>query len=324
LYANQPLKDFFCVAGIKNFDDFYEQRLQPYMAKLQEQGSTAYGWGVASVIFFLLIIPVTAWSWGGGGGDLGILLDFIVIGATATSVYYYTKTKEDYEDNYKQQVIQQIIQFIHPGLEYKPDLCINHQDYVNSSLCRGWYDDYNGGDWIGGNYKGINFKCCELDVRHRSGSRNSGARVYRGLFFAAPLPLGFSGGTYVWTKDNIQLAASIAEERYRMLPMPEVVRVDCRNGEFEKHYVVYTTDVNEASYLVNQQIMQAVVQFKTQIAKEISISFVAGIFYAAIPFDENLFEPKGNEPGDKEAIKKCFITVLLILSIINKLQLDKL
>ncbi|HOZ77555.1 MAG TPA: DUF3137 domain-containing protein [Ferruginibacter sp.] len=310
--------------GIKNFDDFYEQRLQPYMANLREQGSNAYGWGIASGIFFVLIIPVMAWTVNGGAGGFGGILILLMLAATATCVYYYTKAKEDYEDNYKQQVILQIFQFIHPGLEYKPELCINHKDYVNSSLCRGWYDDYNGEDWIGGNYKGINFKCCELDVRHRSGSRNSGAIVYRGLFFAAPLPIGFSGGTYVWTKDNIQLAASIAEERYRMLPMPEVVRVDCRNGEFEKHYVVYTTDVNEASYLVNQQIMEAVVQFKTQIGRDISISFVAGIFYAAIPFDENLFEPKGNEPDDKEAIKKYFFTVLLILSIINKLQLDKL
>lgn len=73
--------------GIKNFDDFYEQRLQPFMAKLQEQGSNAYGWGVASVIFFVLLIPVMAWAVSGGAGGYGGILILIVIAATAICIY---------------------------------------------------------------------------------------------------------------------------------------------------------------------------------------------------------------------------------------------
>ena len=40
-------------------------------------------------------------------------------------------------------------------------------------------------------------------------------------------------------KDNIQLQASIVDEAYRYMPMPNVVRADYRNGEFEKYYAVY-------------------------------------------------------------------------------------
>jgi hypothetical protein len=310
---------------IKTFDDFYEQKLGPYLGALADQGKSAYGWGIASVIFAVLIIPVLAFGLSDAADGLGVVLIPAVLLGTAVSIYNYTKTKDSYEDDYKKKVIEQIITFIHPGLQYRPGICINHTDYINSSLCRGWYDEYGGDDWIGGNYKGINFKCFELEVsRTSTGAYGGDIKVYKGLFFAAPLNVSFSGGTYVWIKGKEQLAASIADERYRMMPMPEVVRVDCRNGEFEKHYSVYTTDVYEAALLIDGQMMQAITNFKKQINRDISLSFVSGVCYVAIPFYENLFEPKENEAGNKEQIKQYFFTVLLILGIIGQLRLDKL
>lgn len=310
--------------GIKNFDDFYDIKLKPFLAELEQKGNRAFGWGIAALLFALSVVPVLAFGLNIGIDGGGPLLIIIIIVGTVVSVYQYTRAKDDYEDRYKEQVVQQIIKFIHPGLEYKPGICINHTDYKNSSLCRDWYDDYDGEDWIGGNYKGVNFKCSELHVTRRTGSRSSQPMVYSGLFFAAPLNIAFSGGTYVWIKDNVQLAASIADERYRLLPMPEVVKVDCRNGEFEKYYAVYTTDIYEASSLINAPMMQAIVNFKKQINRDISLSFVAGVCYVSIPFTENLFEPDVDEPGNKEEIKKYFFTVLLILGIINQLRLNEL
>lgn len=307
---------------IDHFDDFYEKKLAPCLADLQLQGNRTYNWGIAAVISGVLIIPALAFGLRDAAEGYGGFMILVVVVTAVVSIYNYTKTKDAYEDNYKEQVIRQIIQFINPSLDYKPDICINHTDYKNSSLCRRWYDDYDGADWIGGNYKGVNFKCCELNVSRRSGPRRD-TTVYHGLFFVAPLNISFSGGTYVWIRGDEQLGGSMAEE-YRMLPMPEVVRVDCRNGEFEKHYAVYTTDVYEASSLIDDRMMHAIVNFKKQINRDISLSFVAGICYVAIPINEDLFEPNGDEPGDKEAIQKYFFTVLLILGIINKLQLDRL
>ncbi len=309
---------------IKSFDDFYDEKLSPYLESLGGKGESTRIWEVISIISGIAIVPVFAYGLSGSSGVLGGFLVLIDIVVTVVSVYQYTKAKENYESDYKEKIIQQIIKFINPGLEYKPDICIHHTDYINSSLCRGWYDDYDGDDWIGGNYKGVNFKCSELNVTRRGGGRNSEYTIYKGLFFVAPLNVAFSGGTYVWIKGNEQLAVSIAEERYRMFAMPEVVRVDCRNGEFEKDYVVYTTDVYEASSLIDEQMMKAITKFKKQIKRDITLSFVAGVCYVSIPFNENLFEPDRSDPGNKEEIKKCFFTVLLILSIINQLQLDKM
>jgi hypothetical protein len=309
---------------ITSFDDFYEQKLSPFLKALEKQGSASYWWQVLCMVCTLGIIPVLAWGLRNESGILGGFLVLITIIVGIVSLHQYTKIKDSYESNYKEKVIQQIIEFIHPGLQYKPDISINHKDYINSSLCRNWYDDYDGADWIGGNYKGVNFKCSELYVTRRTGAKSSGSTVYKGLFFAAPLNISFSGGTYIWIKNEEQLPASIADERYRLLPMPEVVRVDCRDGEFEKQYRVYTTDVYEALSIVDGEMMQCISRFRKQINRDISLSFVAGICYVAIPFTEDLFEPKSKNPGDKDEIKKCFLSVLLMLDIINQLKLDKL
>jgi hypothetical protein len=94
--------------------------------------------------------------------------------------------------------------------------------------------------------------------------------------------------------------------------MPKVMKADCRNGEFEKYYSVYTTDRSEAAEIVTNEFMGNLLNFKKQIDRDISVSFVAGVCYVAIPFKENLFEPDADNLADREAIKKYFFTVLLI------------
>ena len=70
--------------------------------------------------------------------------------------------------------------------------------------------------------------------------------------------------------------------------------------------------------------MQCIIDFKRQINRDLVLSLVVVVCYIAIPFGGTLLEPQQNNPGDKDAIKKYFFTVLLILSIVNKLQLGRL
>jgi len=311
--------------AIKNFDEFYDIKVKPYLKDFNKQDKVAGYWEVASVVSVLFIVPALAFGLSKDSGSFGGWLIVAAIASAIISTYNYVNVNDKYDSDYKQQVVQQIIQFVHPGLEYKPGICVNHIDYQKSSLCRDWYDDYDGDDWIGGNYQGVNFKCSELNVSRRSSSSAASSYViYHGLFFVAPLNICFNGGTYIWLKGQEQLPASIADERYRLLPMPHTVRVDFRNGDFEKHYVVYTTDIAEASSIITPEIMTAIMNFKRQINRDITLSFVGGICYVSIPFSENLFEPHKGDPGDKETIKNYFFTVLLILSIIKQLQLDKM
>ncbi len=305
--------------SISSFDEFYEIRLKPYLSGLQKQNKKADHWGIAMIGAALLLVPALVLGTTIlGGWTIASAVILVVV-----CVYNYTKVNDAYEDDFKELVIRQIIDFINPGMQYKPDAHVHSSYYKQSSLFRKNYEYFDGDDLIEGEYKNVSFRCSELDVSNSGGAADY-RHVFSGLFFAGSINRSFSGGTYIWTKGNEQLAASIADERYRLMPMPNAVKVDFKNGVFERHYSVYSTDVYEASSLITSEMMQQIVDFKQQIGRELVVSFVAGMCYVAIPFTEGLLEPQSGNPDDKEAIKKYFFTILLILSIINKLQLNRL
>ncbi len=302
---------------IKNFDDFYDIKLKAYLQQLKQQDGMAGRWGTIVVIAALFLVPALVFGLSSGSGSLG---GWIVVWAIVTifvSIYNYTKVNDSYQQNFKEQVVRQVIEFIHPGLVYKPDVCISSVNFKHSSLFRKYYDDYNGDDLVEGTYNDVFFKCSELVV-----SKRSSHLIFKGLFFEAPLN-NCSGGTYVWLKNDLQLPASIADERYRLMPMPDVVKADCRNGDFEKYYAVYTTNVAEAMSLIDHDMMERIMDFRRQVNRDIVLSFVAGMCYVAISIEENLLEPESGDPGDKATIKTYFFTILLMLSIINKLNLRR-
>lgn len=300
---------------ITSFDAFYDIKLKPYMGDLQKQSREAKQWGIASIIAGILLVPglVLGTTILGGWTIASVIILVLVC------VYNYTRVNDRYEDGFKQHVIRQIIEFINPNLQYKPDAHIHSSHYRNSCLCRKNYEYYNGDDLVEGQFKNVAFKCSELDV-----TNSRGGAIFRGLFFTANINQAFTGGTYVWSRGNEQLPVTMADEHYRMMPMPKTTKVNLGNGYFENHYSVYTTDVDEACTIVDEQMMQCITDLKNQTGRQLALSFVAGMCYVAIPFNEELLESESGNPANKEEIKKYFFTILMILSIINKLQLARL
>lgn len=134
----------------------------------------------------------------------------------------------------------------------------------------------------------------------------------------------FRGGTYIWLKGHAQLPSSIADERYRMYPLPKVIKMKVDNEKFNKHYSVYTTSPDEASLILSYNMMDHMLQIKEKLDKDIVFSFVKGKCFIAVPFDENLLEPTKKGVLDKEEIKNYFYTILLVFNIIRKLELNRL
>ncbi len=301
--------------GIKNFDSFYELNLKPYIDELQQQNKKADRWGIGIIVFAFALIPVIIYGISGSSGNFGKFLIVLIVVLVVISARNYATISKAFETNFKEQVVRQIIDFIQPGLVYKPDVYMSSSYFRNSGLFSNRYNVYDGDDLIEGIYKNVSFKCSELNVYERR-SRGTITGVFHGLFFAAPVNKKFSSGTYIYKKDDEQYLPAFG--------IPGIVRLDCRNGEFENYHSVFTTNVKEASTIMSQEMMQRMTGFMSQIRRNVTMSVVAGMCYVAIPFSQDLFEPPGPYESNKEEIKEYFFTVLLILSIINQLKLEKL
>lgn len=306
---------------IKNFEDFYKQKIQPSLDELDMDESAAVNWkrftwftGAGTFGSFLLyyakLLPI--------GHILAIaMLIMCVIG-----VYFSAKYSDRYLDDFKEKIIGPIITYIHPAAVYKPMGFVSKKEYKASSLYRRRFTHFDGDDYWETVYNGLAFHCSEI----KSWIEDSAGidYIFKGLFFCARINNAFAGGTYLWAKGNAQLPASMADEHYRMFPMPQVQRVNTGHAGFDKHYSVYTTNVDEASMILSYNMMDHILLIREKLEREIVFSFVAGKCYIAVPFEENLLEPPKKGLRDKQEVKNYFLTILLVFNIINRLELNRL
>jgi Protein of unknown function (DUF3137) len=310
--------------GIKNFEDFFRVKIAPLLPELQQADTVIRQWRMAAIIsgIVLGLFIIASLS----GVLTGSILATCVTagGIAAISFYNYVTKDNEYVDKYKGTIILSVIEYLHPGLEYKPDSTVTEKEYRQSGLYRRNYDYFEGGDLIKGVYKRVPFHCSELHTKYDGGRRrNRSIKIFKGLFFSAPVSSKFKGGTYVWVKGREQLGLSIADEAYRLIAFPETRHFNTGNSLFDSFYSVYTTNVAEAAALLNSEMMNDLIRFRNQVQRNVAFSVVMGKCYVAIPVKEDLFEPSEN-PDNREEIKQYFFSVLLILSIINQLNLSRL
>lgn len=310
--------------GIKNFEDFFRIKVEPLLPEFKQADKVIRQWRIAAIVSGIILGLFIAASISGlvTGSILATCLT--AGGVAAISFYNYVTKDNEYVDKYKGTIILSVIEYLHPGLEYLPDSTVPEKEYRQSGLYRKNYDYFDGGDLIKGVYKGVAFHCSELHTKYDGGRRrNRSIKIFKGLFFGAPVSSKFKGGTYVWIKGREQLGVSIADEAYRLIAFPETSHFNTGNSLFDSFYAVYTTNPAEAAVILNNEMTNNLIRFRNQVQRNVVFSVVMGKCYVALPVKEDLFEPSDN-PDNREEIKQYFFSVLLILSIINQLNLKRL
>jgi len=309
--------------AVKDFDTFYSIKIAPLLDQLSAEKKQSSSFTVRVVICILLTIASFITNLKGLLGPAGTIITVALFAITVYMIVKATRSSDKFIDDFKRSVIAEVIHYLQPDLVYKPDEVVPEREYRQSGLYRRRYDYYYGDDYIEGVYKGIQFHCSEIQTTYLGGRRNTEITIFKGLFFTAKINAGYKGGTYVWIKDEEQFGDSIADERYHLLNFPEVFDMKMHDDIFDKYFFVCSTNPLEARKILDADMMRRLLEFRKQIKRKVVISFVMGRCYVAIPIEEDLLEPS-DTLDDKEAVKKYFFTVLLILSIINQLPMDKL
>lgn len=306
---------------VEDFESFYALRIRPFLEELDNERSAVINWkkftlftgaGAFGSFFlhFLKILPS------------GHILAIAMLIMCFVGVFFWTKYNDEYLDDFKEKVIGQIITYIYPSAVYKPMGFISKKEYKASGLYRRRFTHFDGDDYWQSVYHGVAFHCSEIKVwcQDVAGTEN----IFKGLFFVSRINSSFCGGTYIWVKGHAQLPSSMADEHYRMYPLPKVVKMKVDHEQFNKKYSVYSTNPGEASLILSYHMMDHMLLIREKLKKDIAFSFVAGKCYIAVPFEENLLEPTKKGIRDKEEIKNYFYTILLVFNIVRKLELNRL
>jgi hypothetical protein len=303
---------------IPDFETFYKLKVAPNIEDLKLQGSETSGWSIGGI--FCMILAAISFIL----GETGIAIFFL--GCIILAIYKYTKHKERFVVNYKETIISEIIKYLNPEMVYTPKKFMSSMDYDKSGLYRRSYDSFNGDDYMQGVYKNVRFYCSELETGFQVSARDpTNVRIFKGLFFAVPLKIPFMSATYIWPNEEEQFEDPLDAKSYQLIPLasPNLYKMNAGIPRFDNNFSIFSTNPNDASSLIDPDLMERLVSFKKQIERDIRLSFVNNILYVSINMDEEMFEPSTSHPGDKEKIKSYFFNVLLILSIINQLNLTK-
>lgn len=306
---------------LTDFEKFYETELKPYLDTLGPGKAAYLNWKyftIASTVLSVLFLLFYHFYNMHSGAMIGV--SFLII--AAIGIYFTTKKNEAFIDDFKENIIGRIIHHISPSAVYKPMQYLSKKEYKLSGLYRRRFTEYDGEDYWKATYRGVNFHCSELEVRYEDST--TATTIFEGLFLAATISAWYNGGTYIWTKGESQLPVSIADETYRMYPMPDVKKFPVDNPAFKNSFSVYSSNFSETDKILTPQLQEKMLLLKQKTGRDIVFSFVAGKCFVAIPMEENLLEPTLKGLQDKESYKKYFFTFLLVFNIVQELELSKL
>ncbi|MFA5330480.1 MAG: DUF3137 domain-containing protein [Prolixibacteraceae bacterium] len=313
----------------QEFSGFYETTLKEQLGELEtvrKKILRRYGLGALLLgsLAFLNYYLVSL--------NLPQYIFIISIAASAIGGLWYIivtyNEKSEYRASFKSNVVAQIVKLYNPEWQYQFDFGINQKDYEKSQLFPHHCDRYNGDDLVTGQIEKTDFQFSELHTQYKQVTHGTkGQRqehwvtIFRGLFMHAEFNKNFSGTTYVLPDTAERLFGSFGQSLQKLSSRGDLVKLE--NVDFEKLFVVYSSDQVEARYILTPAIMEAMVNLATRLGSSVFFSFVGSRIYFARSFSEPLFEPNLFRSGvNYSDLKEMFDLFGLISVLVQEMNLN--
>lgn len=303
------------------FESFYRQEITPDLDRLEtlrkaQLKRVNFMWVsavISLVLAFFLTMPV-------------LVVVFLLI---ALGVYFYlfgfNRKRVDFKTEYKKVVVGKLATYISDQLVFTPNIFIPESTYNASKIFLSDPDIYTGEDLVAGKIGNTQIQFCELHTKDRqtdSRGRTTYVTIFKGIFFVADFNKHFNGQTYVLSDFGERFLGAFGRMMQSInVGRPDVVRLE--DPEFEKQFVVYSSDAVEARYILSPAFMQRLLEFKKRTGSNIQCSFVNNNIYLALPMKENLFESSlRRSVMNMNDVEEFYKDLLFCTSIVQTLDLD--
>jgi len=249
--------------------------------------------------------------------SLGIFIFMIYL-------FFQNLFSKRYVSGFKDEVLAKIIKFLDPNLTFDKLLYISSFDYQKSHIFKKKFDRYNGNDLVSGviDQTKILFSDLHTEYKVQGEKKVEWVTIFKGIFFIADFNKEINGELFVLPDKITKNLGHIASffQGYNK-KHGDLAKMD--NPEFEKNFVVYTSNQITARYILTHSMMERILRLKKQVGVEIYLSFIGTKIYIAIAYNEDKFE------ADPFKSLKNFIpirnyveTLTLLLSIIDDFKLN--
>lgn len=268
-----------------------------------------------------LLILFSAAKFGAEPKLIGNLL--LALGAVLGWLYY--KPYFEAKGKFKGFILPKVAEALRPGLKYRPEGTMSKERFKRADLYSGGYDHYKEEDEFQGKTRNVQFGLREvrLTANRGSGKNRRQVSVFQGVVFNIEFPKSFNGHTHVGP-DHVEKA--VGGYLGGMLQdigksFSERKRVQLEHPDFERLFVVSSTDQHEARYLITPKMMELLMQFRDEFGKDVVFSFLENQIYIAfshLPIEFPFERPMAIQ----ESIDKMAHLIDMVDRVIEALELD--
>jgi len=312
------------VKTLEDLKSFYETALMPDLEALEQQRKSLVRkiifTIVAAVFIACICLLFAAQTLREAGPAVMFPIALCVLGAAAVC-HLLTRS---YVMDFKAVVIERIIQFIDPNLNYSPHSCIPKSSFMLSKIFTTKPNRYKGDDLVCGKVGATQIQFSELHAEYESGSGKNRQRytVFRGIFFVGDFNKQFTGQTIVLPDTAEKLFGRLGQ-KLRSLNIFRGNLIKLEDPEFESHFAVYGSDQIEARYILSTSLMARITDFKKKTGKKIHLSFIGSMVFVAVSYTRDLFEPRLFKTLlDFEPVRQYFDDLQLAVGIVDDLNLN--
>jgi hypothetical protein len=335
---------------LEEFNAFVEQKLSNDIAALERQrraGKAWMRWLWMGGILFVVVFGVGIYKYSmyaarqpaevaatSGGENQTLLILGIVLVFTAVSYglrYFMMRQKGaheaiDYKQDFKNKVVRPIIAFINPEYTYQPVNHASYEEFTESGLFSKKNYGINGNDQVYGKMGDMNFQFCDLTVTHMPvlTLRGQGPDVvFSGSYFIGQFPRYFNTPVYIISRSSTTeswFSSSNSDTAFietwnlgkKVLPADSI---------FNKSFVVYSQDAEEAQQLLTQGLMHKIQALQDRSQAKLFISFYNNRIYVGISHGLDYFEISLNQSlSDRQMLKDYYLDLISLLQLAEDLR----
>jgi hypothetical protein len=310
----------------EEFEAFLTQQIAPRLRDIERERAAVQTkresvklpmvWKVASVA-----IGVALAAWRGSFEPLLIFaaLPFLV------DFWRVLRIPDTATPRIRAELLAPVIQFCDPSFRYQPAGSIARATFEASRLFEdvSW-NRYHGEDLVSGRHGSTAFRFSELAVTEvkKRGKRTETEVVFRGLFFAADFNKAFAGQTLVLPDRAERRLGAVGRAFQSIATGHGLELVELEDPDFERAFVVRSTDPTEARYLLSPSLMQRILTFHANTGSALRLSFIGGRLHVAVPLSGDLFAIGRGAALDLAQVRAWMGELLFATSIVDELDLN--
>jgi len=244
-----------------------------------------------------------------GGSDPRLPL----FAALAVSAFFANRARLELKKSYKGIVVRRMVAALGKGLSYTPDSTISRATFENMDLFSERGDKFESEDQVAGRKGEVPYALHEVRVRRKEkssrnrvmfggggaqliaigidafGSRtlNKGNLIFSGLVVQLDFNKNFRGHTVVVPDTEAQILGGLFGESERR-KSKSIVRLE--NPDFEKQFAVYSSDDQEARYLITPKLMELILEAQALLGAQLRLCFMNSNLWVTVPQDKDRFD----------------------------------